>query len=296
MKYIFTVDIGGTEIKYGVIDSSSNLIYKDKMPSKGSIGGKFILDDVIEKFNLLSKKYSFLGISVSSGGVINSKTGEVLSATGSIKDYVGVNIINYLNEKLNVPVSVLNDVNSMALCESFYGAGKNLDSMIALTIGTGIGGAIIINGNLVEGSAYSAGEFGLMKIESEIYEEIASTSSLVKFAKREIPSINNGLDVFKYYDEGHQDIIKVVNKFYDNLAIGIANLIYAFNPSAVIIGGGISGREKFIDELNEHLRNKLSSYMISHTKIKAAKFKNDAGMIGAYVHFLKQYPDVFPSL
>lgn len=296
MKYIFTVDIGGTEIKYGIIDSSSQLIFKDKMPSKGPLGGKYILDDIIDNFNLLSKKYSLLGIAVSSGGVINSKTGEVLSATGSIKDYIGMNIIHYLNKKLNVPVSVLNDVNSMALCESFYGSGKNLNSMIALTIGTGIGGAIIINGNLVEGSAFSAGEFGLMTIESEIYEEIASTASLVRLTKNIIPSIKNGLDVFKYYDEGHEEIVKVVNKFYDNLATGIANLIYAFNPDAFIIGGGISARTKFIDELNHHLRNKLSSYMAAHTQIKAAEFKNDAGMIGAFVHFLKQHPDVIHLL
>lgn len=296
MKYIFTVDIGGTEIKYGVIDFIGQLIYKNKMPSKGLLGGKFILDDIVDVFNFLSSKYSFLGVSVSSGGVINSNTGEVLSATGSIKDYIGMNIITYLNSMLNVPVSALNDVNSMALCESFYGAGKGAKSMIALTIGTGIGGAILINGDLIEGSAFSAGEFGLMQIESKIYEEIASTSSLVKAAKQKIPTINNGLDVFKYYDEKHPAIKKVVNEFYNYLSIGIANLIYAFNPDVVVIGGGISQREKFIPELKEHLSNKLSAYMIRHTQIKAAQFKNDAGMIGAYVHFLKQYPNIMSSL
>lgn len=296
MKYIFTVDIGGTEIKYGVIDFSGKLIYKSKMPSKGPLGGKFILDDIVDVFNLLSSKYSFLGVSVSSGGVINSNTGDVLSATGSIKDYIGMNIITYLNSRLNVPVSALNDVNSMALCESFYGVGKGAKSMIALTIGTGIGGAILINGELIEGSAFSAGEFGLMQIESNIFEEIASTSSLVKSAKKKISNINNGIDVFKYYDEKHPDITKVVNDFYNYLSIGIANLIYAFNPDVVVIGGGISQREKFIPELKETLSSKLSSYMMSHTQIKAAKFKNDAGMIGAYVHFLKQYPNIKPSL
>lgn len=296
MKYIFTVDIGGTEIKYGVIDFSGKLIYKNKMPSKGPLGGKFILDDIVDTFNSLSLKYPFLGVSISSGGVINSTTGEVLSATGSIKDYIGMNIITYLNERLNVPISALNDVNAMALCESSYGSGKNFKSMIALTIGTGIGGAILINGELIEGGAFSAGEFGLMQIESNIYEEVAATSSLVREAKKKIPTIKNGVDVFNYYDKKHPIIIEVVNKFYNYLSIGIANLIYSFNPDIVVIGGGISERKTFISELKEHLKNKLSEYMISHTEIKAAKFKNDAGMIGAYVHFLRKYPNIKSSL
>ena len=144
MKNYLAFDIGGTEIKYGVINEDYAIIIKGSFPSKGPIGGTYILDDIISKASEL-KSYNPAGIAISSAGVVNSVTGEILSATNTIVDYIGMNVIQYINQRTNLPVSILNDVNSMALCESTLGAVKGAKIAIALTVGTGIGGSIIIN-------------------------------------------------------------------------------------------------------------------------------------------------------
>ncbi|MCU0104263.1 ROK family protein [Acholeplasma vituli] len=292
MRQFFVFDIGGTDIKYGVITQYGELIHKAMMPSRGALGGKFIIEDIIQAVNQMKDSFKGEGIAVSSAGVISSQTGELLSATNAILDFIGLNIIEELQSALHLPVSVMNDVNSMALCEYHMGAGRNASSMIALTVGTGIGGAIVLNGHLIEGNGFSAGEFGLMQIEGEVYEQIASTSSLVRAAKKQISSdIDNGVAVFKLFDEGHPGAIEVVNRFYQNLSIGIANIAYAFNPEIIVIGGGITARPSFIEELKSHVLPRLSDHLIKYTTLKAAQYKNDAGMVGAFYHFLNRYPN-----
>ncbi|PKK86790.1 MAG: ROK family protein, partial [Tenericutes bacterium HGW-Tenericutes-8] len=209
----------------------------------------------------------------------------------TIVGYIGLNVIDYLSTRLNLPVSVMNDVNSMALCEANLGAAKDSKLTIALTVGTGIGGAIVLNGHLIEGHGFSAGEFGLMQIESEVYEQIASTAALVRLAKSTLgDQVSNGVDVFRLYDQGNALAIKAVNTFYNNLSIGIANLVCAFNPELVVIGGGITARTSFVDELSLFIYAKLNDHLKKYTQIKAAAYKNDAGMIGAFYHFLTKYP------
>lgn len=293
MKNFMVFDIGGTEIKYGVISEDTTFLYKNKMASRGAISGKLILDDIIEVAKPLIEKYSPVGIAVSSAGVINSDTGEVLSATNTIVDYIGMNVVNYLNEALNLPVSVMNDVKCMALCEANIGAGKGSSFMIALTIGTGIGGSIVLNSNLINGSGYAAGEFGLMSMGNKTFEEIAATSILVQNAKEVFgDKIQNGVDVFKLYDEKDIAAIKLVDDFYENLSVGISNLIYALNPETVVIGGGVTGRPTFINELQDKVFEKLTPHLQKNTKLYQAYHKNDAGMLGAYQNFLTKYPSI----
>lgn len=289
MKNYLTFDIGGTEIKYGVINEAHEFIFKDKFPSKGPIGGKYILDDILERIEAL-RGYNPEGVAISSAGVINSHTGEVLSATGTIIDYIGMNIVSYIGKRSNLKVSAINDVNAMALCESNLGAAKDSQVAIALTIGTGIGGAIIIQKQIFEGVGYNAGEFGLMKIGTENYEDLAATSILVKNAQTVFGSeVQNGLDVFKLYDAKNEKAIELVNDFYDYLSIGLANLSYIFNPDLIVIGGGIVSRPTFIDELNQFFAPKITTHLMKYTHLAVAKHKNDAGMLGAFVHFKSLY-------
>jgi predicted NBD/HSP70 family sugar kinase len=289
MNHYLVFDIGGTEIKYGVITEDATLIFKDKFPSRGTTGGKYILEDILEKVALLSS-YEPKGIAISSAGVINSSTGEVLSATNTIVDYIGMNVISYLKDRTNLDVSILNDVNAMALCETNVGAAKDSKFTIALTVGTGIGGAIVLNNRLIEGNGYNAGEFGLMRFNNQDYEQQAATSILVKNAQAVFgDTIKNGIDVFNLYDQKDEQAINLVNQFYDNLSVGIANLTFAFNPEVIVIGGGITGRDSFINELQSHVMAKITPHLRKYTTLVAAKHKNDAGMIGAFFHYKNQY-------
>jgi predicted NBD/HSP70 family sugar kinase len=285
MKNYLTFDIGGTEIKYGVITEDYTILIKGSFPSKGTLGGKYILDDIILKASELNS-YKPQGIAISSAGVVNSITGEILSATNTIVDYIGMNVIEYIQERTNLPVSILNDVNSMALCESTLGAVKDAKIAIALTIGTGIGGSIIINNRVFEGAGFNAGEFGLMKINELSFESLASTSALVSSVQKAFDaSVENGVEVFKLYDNNEPEVVKQVHLFFDYLSTGIANLSYAFNPDVIVIGGGITARDSLISEIYAYLEPKLTAHLRKYTKLSAAKFRNDAGMIGAFIHF-----------
>ena len=285
MEKFLTFDIGGTDLKYGILNSDYSFEYKNSIPSKGNISGQLILEDIVQISKKLKAKYNVKGLAISSAGVINSKTGLVLSATNSIKNYTGINIISFLEHELQIPVTVENDVNCMALCEATMGAGKDYNNLIALTIGTGIGGSVVINKQILHGNSFSTGEFGLMIINGAPYEENASMASLVKNAINKLdPNIKNGIEVFEQFDKGYYQAKMIVNNFYDSLAIGIVNIVYVTNPEIVILGGGITNRSLFLDELTPHIQKYLRKWEMENTKFAIAQYKNDAGMLGALVH------------
>ncbi|VEU81156.1 ROK family protein [Haploplasma axanthum] len=285
MRYFFTVDIGGTDMKYGVINENAELVFKSITPTNGHLGGKNVTKQISDLFKELSKEYKLEGIAISSTGVIDETT-QILTPSISIINYEEVNFRKELAH-LNVPVSAENDVNSMALCEKDLVINSDkMKCVIAMTVGTGIGGAIFIDNNLHKGFLFTAGEWGKMKIGHNTYEGLASTSSLVAAANEIYPELDNGVNVFKLYDSGNEEIIKIVDTFYDNLATGLANIIYVLNPDHIVLGGGITNRgERFLNELKAKLTPKLWDYFGDKFKITLAKTKNDAGMIGAFKNF-----------
>lgn len=286
MEYFLTIDIGGTDMKYGVITKEENLVFKSVRPTNAHLGGTNIIKQIKEMFNELSEKYELKGIAISSTGGIDENT-QILTPSINIINYDEINFRKELAD-LNVLVSAENDVNSMALCEfNLVDGFKDMKSIIALTIGTGIGGAIAVNGNLLRGSSFTAGEIGKMVINgTSTYEELASTAALVRFVKEVVPTVETGLDVFALYDKNDELVVPVVNKFYNDLATGLANLIYILNPEHIVLGGGVSNRgDKFLNELHTALKPKLWDYLQDKVTLSIAKTKNDAGMIGAFINF-----------
>jgi predicted NBD/HSP70 family sugar kinase len=280
---IATFDLGGTDIKYGVIDDQEKLIYQDIMPSTAKSGGKKLLDSVIDLVAHLQTLYAIDGIAISSAGVINPETGMVLSATDAIPNYTGINVIDYIEGKTKLNTSVINDVKAAALSEAKYIDEK---SVLMLTIGTGIGGAILYDHNIYHGHHYSAGEWGHMYIAGKAFEKLASMSALLKEAKDKKLDVNTGEDLFKLFDQDHLIAVSVVQKFYHYLSMGIANLVYSFNPEVIIIGGGVSNRgQKMIEELKQALHSHLPKFYINSVNIICAKNLNHAGMLGAYIHY-----------
>jgi len=285
MKYYFTIDIGGTDMKYGVINENYELVFTSLTPTNAHLGGKSIINRISELFYELSKNYKLEGVAISSTGVIDEET-QVLTPNPSIKDYMIVNFKRDLAH-LNVPVSAENDVNSVGIWENTLVENSNkLKCLVAITVGTGIGGAIFIDGKLYRGSLFSAGEWGKIFINDKSYEEIASTYALIENAMKVDKKLDSGIKVFEEYDKGNKKIIEVVDNFYDNLAVGIANIIYILNPDHIIIGGGVTNRgQRFLDELNAKLRPKIWDYFDGKYKITLAKTRNAAGMMGAYKKF-----------
>jgi predicted NBD/HSP70 family sugar kinase len=285
---IAAFDIGGTQIKFALIDQSGNLFSRNMLPTYAELGGLAIINQIINLIQQFQKDYTISGIAISSAGVIDPYKGVVLSATDTLKMYAGTPIKSLIESTTNIFTTVENDVNCAALAESKF-SNPPLKDFIEMTIGTGIGGAIVINGNVFHGSSFSAGEWGRLIIDGIPYEKQASVSSLIESAKQKGLNVNEGLDIFNMYDEKDILATEVVNHFYERLSAGIVNLVYALNPKTIVIGGGISHRgERFINELRNALGKQLDPFFMQSLDLRLATMRNDSGIIGAYLHHLNQ--------
>ncbi len=160
MKEYIAFDIGGTQIKYGIVSETGTVLKHKTVPTEIHLGG----EQIIQKLILLSKnlmgKHTISGIGISTAGIVDVNKGIVTGGADHIPGYSTIPIINRLQEVLKVPVSIDNDVNCAAFGEKWNGSAREKENFIMLTLGTGIGGAIFIDGELYRGHLFSAGEWG----------------------------------------------------------------------------------------------------------------------------------------
>ena len=236
---ILVFDIGGTAIKYGICQNG-HLEETRECPTEAFKGGPHILNTIC---SLAKQHLPFDAIGISTAGQVNPEEGSIIYANSNIPDYTGTQFQQILQELFHVPVSIENDVNSAALGEAIFGAGKGKDSFLCLTYGTGIGGAIIENRHVYHGSSFSAGEFGAIITHAEeklagtdpfdgCYERYASATALVKMVSAVDPSLTNGRQIFTNLE--HPEIKEIVSKWIDEIVLGLATLIHIFNPSSIV--------------------------------------------------------------
>ena len=282
---ILAFDIGGTEIKYAVCDESFNLTEKSSIPTNAHEGGPKIIERVVE----IIKSYNGIDrVGVSTAGQVDSIKGEIIFATDSIPGYTGVKIKEIIEKETGIPTAVENDVNSAAIGEAVFGAAKGCSDFICLTYGTGIGGAVYLNGKLFTGSSFSAGEFGHMVTHAGgksctcggcgCYEAYASAGALVRMVAEKTGRDMNGREIFENFE--NPEIKAVIDDWIDEIVVGLKGLIYIFNPLLVVAGGGIMNEKYIIDEVNDRLQKEL---MQSFRKVKFVKalMGNDANKLGA---------------
>lgn len=282
---ILAFDIGGTEIKYALCDEYFNLSDQKAVPTNAQEGGKAIISRVVE----IIKSYDGIDrVGISTAGQVNSAKGEIIFASDNIPNYTGTKIKETVETETGIPTAVENDVNCAALGEALFGAAKGYSDFICLTYGTGIGGGIFINGELYRGTAFAAGEVGHLITHAGgrkctcggegCYEAYASAKALVKSAEKLLSRPVNGKEVFECFD--NPEIRKLIDGWIDEIVIGLKSFIYIFNPSLVVLGGGIMNENYIIDEINIKLQ---SSLMLSFKNVKAVKAAagNSAGKLGA---------------
>ncbi|MGX6978039.1 ROK family protein [Vagococcus elongatus] len=294
-RYV-SIDIGGTEIKYASIKTSGDIITlaKTKTPSTLSDLQK-LLKKIIEKF-----KSGLKGIVVSCPGKIDSEG--TVHFGGSLPYLHNVPLKKYLTDTFHVPSAVINDGKSAALAEFWLGNLKNVANGVAIVLGTGIGGGIIINGQLFQGSHFQAGEFSLImskKNEPQTFEFMGNEGSAVQFIRvaskiLDLNDLNNGPLVFEKLKQGENDKL---NLLFENYCLIIAQLIcnlqVVLDFERVVIGGGISAQKILIEEINHqyiNLRqnNTFFSRMIPDIDILPCKFQNNANLVGALYHLLQE--------
>lgn len=310
MKYSLGIDIGGTNIAAGVVDENYNIVSKSKVKTNSSRGYEAVLEDIViagqqavKEADLMISDMSWVGMGCP--GTCNIETGLVEYAN-NLK-WENVPLQKYVGDALKIPAYIENDANAAALGEFYAGAAKGAKSAIVITLGTGLGAGIIIDGKLFSGSNYAGAEIGhtVINVDGEqctcgrkgCFETYCSATALVKFTKRAIEKNPDSLMIklseeegkvsgrtaFKAAKAGDEAGQVVVDYFIKNLACGIINTINIFQPNMLCIGGGVSNEgDNLLNPLKERIRKEVYSKNSSNnTEIVLCKLGNNSGIIGA---------------
>lgn len=299
MKQYVSIDIGGTAIKYGIIDENGTIFEKKECPTEAYLGGSHILEKAVSIVAEYQNKFDLSGICISTAGMVDVEKGEIFYAAPLIPNYAGTQFKKTMEEKFHIPCEVENDVNCAGLAEAKYGAAKGSAVALCLTIGTGIGGCILIDGKVFHGSTGSACEVGYMHMDHSDFQTLGATSILCKKvedkkAKEEPESVGSwdGKKIFEMAKMGDSICVNAIDEMVDSLGKGIANICYVLNPQTVVLGGGVMAQKEYLQpRIEEKLTKYLVSSMAACITVKMAENGNQAGMLGAFYHFQERHGD-----
>ena len=316
-KRYFALDIGGTKTKYALLGEKGEILSTYEKDTEAQRGGSFILENVkgeirrvlaelkgnppegaqadtkvdakAERTTEAKTEPLLSGICISTAGMVDEIKGEIIHAGPQIPEYKGTKWKEEIETAFSIPCEVENDVKCAGLGEYSFGSGKGTSSMLCLTIGTGIGGSFILNGEVYHGTSHSAMEIGYMQIPGGMFQRMASTSALVKRVasrKGEPEELWNGKRIFEEVAKEDKICLEELDRLCDALSIGLSNLCYAFNPECIVLGGGImEQKDILLPKIWGHLQEHLVPIVAENTRLLAASLGNRAGLLGAYVHF-----------
>ena len=296
VNYYAVFDVGGSAIKYSLMDGAGHFLEKSSIPTPKDGIESFVntIDSVVKGFQ---KSHILSGIALSMPGAVDVESGYIKGLT-AISYIHGPNMKELIQERTELPVELENDANCAGLAEGWIGAAKGINDYICIVIGTGIGGAVVLDSKVRHGNSLFSGEFGYMILEDylnqpigESWSSLAATRGLVMQVagrKNMDPDTLDGLTVFKMADGGDLEVQDEIEKFIKRLAVGIYNLQYIIDPEKILIGGAISKREGFIDQINEKLKVMKPSDACLDIQVHLCQFGNDSNLIGALYHFLQR--------
>ena len=301
------IDIGGTAVKFGLVNGEGVMVSEVlEYPVKFDNYETPIIETVVKSAREFMSKnnknfFDINGIGVSATGGINSKLGIVEGSAGHIKNWEGTNIKKRLEAEFGMNTAVLNDANAAALGEMWKGAAKGRENVVVMTIGTGVGGGIIVDSKILLGSKGFAGEIGHIPVNVDgekcscentgCIEHYGSTSALVRNVKNavisgEITGIKeeevDGRLIFKEVAAGNKAVIKYVDEWINYISAALVGLVHTFNPEMVILGGGVSKqKELFVDKVRDKVLHSVMDNFAQDLRVEAAELGNNAGIIGA---------------
>lgn len=283
---ILAFDIGGTFIKYAICDENFNLTDKNKVPTDAQKGGQALIEKIID---IILSYDEIDRVAISTAGQVDSENGIVVYSTDNIPYYTGMMVKKLIENKTKIPTFVENDVNAAALGEAKFGAAKGENDFICLTYGTGIGGAIFLNGKLYKGSSSSAAELGHMIVHAGgrqctcggegCYECYASAKALINNVNKVSDKPLDAFQIFEKENIEKPEIRSEVDKWIDEIIIGLINIIYTFNPPLIVLGGGIMNEDYIIDLIDRKIYSKLMDNF-KNVNIVRSKSGNDAALLG----------------
>jgi len=291
MKKYVCIDIGGTAIKYGLLNEDGEIICRNEMRTEAYKGGPSILAKAVGIVEEFIKTETISGICISTAGMVDTKKGEIFHSAPLIPQYTGTQFKATMERRFGVPCEVENDVNCAGLAEYMTGASKGSQVALMLTIGTGIGGCIVMDGEVFHGFSNSACEIGYMHMAGSDFQTLGAASILTRKVaewKNESDQAWNGYRIFEEAKKGDELCIRAIDEMVDVLGQGIANICYVINPEVVVLGGGIMAQEEYLrSRIEDAVGRNLVPSIAAHTRIAFAKHRNDAGMLGAFYHFMQ---------
>lgn len=285
MKYI-AIDIGGTKLKHGLIDEAGNILERTEIPSEAHRGGAHLVELVLEICHAYVQDHKIEGIGISTAGMVDPEKGEIIYSGKQIPEYSGTKWKRIIEDEFKVPCEVENDVNCAGLSEALIGAGQGCSSCVCITVGTGIGACMIVDGKIFHGASGSAFEVGYMNMGDGIYQDKASTTALVENVAEKLNILKGQIDgrwIFERAKQGDPVCNEAIDDLMENLAFGISNICYVANPQVVILGGGIMEQAEFLKpRLDRAIEKMLLDFVRKNTEFTFAANGNNAGMLGAF--------------
>lgn len=306
------IDVGGTNVKIALVDDKGKIIYSNSVPTYAKMGYEYTVNNIKQAIKDLMKETNTTpkdieGIGFDFPGQVDCKTG-VVKLAPNIPGWVNVPIAQMIEDEFHIPTRIDNDVRCAALGELKFGAGKGCENFICITVGTGIGSGLVINGKVVRGASNAAGELGHIKLQMNggpicgcgdtgCLEAFASGPSIVAMAQdyikggkstkfREMAAAEGGeitpYMVAKAAEEGDPVAKRIFEIVGEYIGIGLTSVINLLNPEKVIIGGGVAeAGDLLLDPIRRTIKERAMVVAGSAVEIVPAELGNSAGVIGA---------------
>ena len=276
MKQYLTIDIGGTAVKLGIVDETGAVGPKAEESVNFDGYQTPVLDTVLKAAKAFVETQNIdvntlEGVGVSATGQIDSRKGIVAGTCGNFPNYI------------NSPIQA------------------ELERLIGVTLGTGVGGGILTGGRLLEGARGLGGELGHYRTHAldgvpctcgatGCWERYAATTALVRAAQEKDPAWKDGRAIFAAAEAGNETVLALLDAWTDEIAQGLAGMVHIFNPQLILIGGGVSAQQKLlIEPIAAKVRASVMPAFAEGLEIRAAQLHNDAGMVGAVYYFRQQH-------
>lgn len=282
-KNYLAFDVGGTSIKYAVIDYQLQIIQSGKRPTNNN-RDQTIIKTLQDVSTSLMKDFSINGIGVSTAGRVG-KDGSIIYAGPTVSDYQGTQIKRTLEEQTHLPISVMNDVDAALMGEVFRGHHDRQHSIYCIALGTGIGGAFYLNGHLFDGAHNLGNSVGYLNYDPDTHTSFESRSSTLALQHQLAPLNISVPEAFERARQGDQQFVTIIHDWCDQLGQQIAQICLLLDPDTILIGGAVSQQgDFFINQIKTAVKRYLPAGL-DHVTIAATELRDKAQIFGAIAPF-----------
>lgn len=280
---VIGIDVGGTGTRLGAVSLKNGSVnHFETFPAISN--RKKFLDELCARIVNISRKEKIAGIGLGMPGPIDVFKGKILNPP-NVRALWDFPIVSYIQKELRVPVRLANDADAFTWGEAVFGAGKGKKNILGITLGTGTGAGLVINGKLYQGSSGSAAEIGRNEYGDDIFDHVGSIGGLMRLYGKDISPLALG----EAADRGNRRAKRAWRMYGERLAQGVATAVNIVDPELIILGGGLSGASRhFLGPFQAELRRLILPQASEVLRVRTAKLGFRAGLIGAAALFLRR--------